>query len=208
MDNAIITVVGKKGSGKTFLTREILKDWNRVLVVDPMGEYRRNFETPQGLASSCRSIVSAFDKREFRISAQGLDPGDSMRLLSLAWEIRDFVLVVEEAGLLCSPFEFPEAISQVVLRGRHRGISQIYTAQRASTIHRNITSQSDLIVTFRQHEPRDISYLKNFIPDAETLKDLDDYQIRAYGDLKKAPVAVLARLKFPEPEPEPEGGKE
>ena len=196
-DNTVIVILGKKGSGKTVLTYELIDDsWPRVVVLDPMGEYLTGFEVVWGLQEGSEYLVSHANKPKFRVSIQGLDPWECVRLLPIVWEIRDTLLVVEEAGLLCTPYELPSELSNLVLRGRHRNISQIYTSQRPATLHRHITSQADLIVVFKMHEPRDITYLSAIIgkEEADSLKDLDDYEIRVYGDLRKAPVALLARL--------------
>ena len=44
-------------------------------------------------------------------------------------------------------------------RGRHHSLSVLCATQRPRDTHRVVTSQSDMIAAFRQHEPRDAEYL-------------------------------------------------
>ena len=194
-DNTILCLFGKKGSGKSYLAREIIEDWPRVIVLDTMAEYdfpRRAW----GFDECCRLLVEIAEEKRYKVSLSGIDAEEGVALLGVLWEFDDTLIVIEEAALYCSPYQMPPEIANLALRGRHRGISQLYTSQRPATIHRSISAQADLVIAFRQHEQRDISYLKSVLGDeAEALRDLPDYHIRAYGNLRKAPLAVLARLQ-------------
>jgi len=189
-----------KGSGKTYLTTEITREFPRVVVVDALGEYDRaqGFQETFGFEHSL-SVLEYLAKNRvprYRVSCIGLDPTEAEILFGFLWNLRGILLVVEEATLYCSPHTFPPNLAQLVLRGRHQAISQVYTSQRPSGLNRNVTAQSDLVVSFHQHEPLDVAYLRQFMgPDrAQRLLHLRDYQILVYGNLSKAPVSILEKL--------------
>jgi len=46
--------------------------------------------------------------------------------------------------------------------GRNRGVSLICVAKRPAQVSRDLTSQADIIISFKQDEPNDIKYLQEF----------------------------------------------
>lgn len=82
--------------------------------------------------------------------------------------------------------------------GRHRRISQLYVAQRPSEVHRSITAQADIIVSFYQREERDVKWLLDAGGgvDAEHVMELEQYRLIAFGDgidRDDVPLAILAQ---------------
>jgi hypothetical protein len=84
--------------------------------------------------------------------------------LDLVYETGNLWVVFEEVNLkglgnLWSP---DSTFIDIVNFGRNRGISMICVAKRPAQVTRDLTSQADVIISFRQDEPRDIQYLKDF----------------------------------------------
>jgi len=205
VDNTILCLFGKKGSGKSTLTKEIVREWPRVIVLDTMSEYNEadKFETAWGFRDITELLQSRCDDRRYKLSLQGFDIEEGLTILELCWEIPDSFIVIEEAGLYSSPSQLPSPVANLVLRGRHREISTLWTSQRPASLNRAITSQADVIIAFRQHEERDVHSLKSVLGDkAEELRNLPDYHIMAYGNRAKFPLAVIERN--PELEASPE----
>lgn len=198
-DNTIICVFGVKGSGKTTLVQEIVRTHRppRVIIFDTVGQYG-NAERAQvfyGLGPGAHAIVTKSRVSAFRISLRSAETGDLLRLMEVAYEVPDSLVVVEEASFFCSPSQLPYQLSQLVRLGRHRRISQVYVAQRPSEVHRAITAQADLLVSFRQMEDRDLMFLRGrFGPGVERLRELSPYRVMIAGDESKAPLPVLERL--------------
>lgn len=192
-ENTIITILGRKGSGKSRLAGEIMDEFPRVFIIDSIGEY----EAPLiawGLHDSVRLILQEHQKPATTISLRAVSVEDNLTLLSLLYEVPDCLIVIEEASLYCSPSLLPDEIAALVRYGRHRRISLLFVARRPSELHRDITGQSDVLVSFCQREPRDIDYFRAWGDVAEAVQKLGPYQIIALGELQKAPLAVLARL--------------
>jgi hypothetical protein len=200
IDNTITTVLGRKGCGKTSLVQDIVREHPRAVIFDPCGEYGANVgaRIVTGFAAAARALaqVSRSPTARWRLALRVDGLEDQLALLRIAWHLERFLLVIEEAGELCTPQYIPPEVSRLIRMGRHHRISQVYVGQRPSTVHRLVTSQSDLLVSFQQHEDRDVAYLRAVIgPAAETVRELPRFAIIAGGPaLEKAPRAVRSRL--------------
>jgi hypothetical protein len=183
--NLIATIVGQKGSGKTVLTIKIAKYFPRVIAFDTVGQYgeRDGFEVKWGRMQGARALVDMNKRLAFRISLRADEVEDLLALMEVAYDVPDTLIIVDETPWYCSPSQFPVQLSRLVRYGRHRRISQLYVAQRASEIHRSITAQSDIIVSFKQREPRDVKYLIDAGggEDARRVEELPEYRLIAFG---------------------------
>lgn len=213
-DNTILALFGRKGSGKSTLAKEITEDFDRVVVLDSMGEYggdrREGFIILEGLSQTANLLPGYWRSgRPFRVSVRVLSISEALAVLTILWEMPGILVVMEETSLYCSPSTIPEELAMLVRYGRHRSISLLFVARRPSEIHRDLTAQCDLVIAFRQHEQRDVMYLRSILGDeAERLRHLPLYHVAVYGDMAKAPLAVLERLErqgqktaLDEPEP-------
>lgn len=197
--NLIVSIFGRKGSGKTFLSRKILKDFDRVVAVDTVAQYSESdgFEVFEGYEAGERALIAAERREKFRISLRSDDTEDLLRLLRLVYELQDTLVVVDEAPFYCSPSKLPPALSLIVRQGRHHKLDQIYIAQRPAEVHRSITSQSDIVVSFVQREKRDVDFLieAGGGRDAERVSELPPYKCIAFGDgMDRCPSAILAQM--------------
>jgi DNA helicase HerA-like ATPase len=200
-ENTILSIMGRKGSGKSTLVREIMNSgqFPRIFVLDTNGEYglEDGFEITHTVKAGAKAMLRVRNRDEFRISLRERDTEQLVKLLDVAFEIPHHLMVIEETHFYVKPAYLPAEISQMVRLGRHRAISQIYVSQRPSGLNRDLTSQSDFIVTFRQSEPRDIKWLGEVAGDgAEDVRNLPDYKVRVWtlGDPAKMPLPVLKRI--------------
>jgi hypothetical protein len=199
--NTIIAVFGRKGSGKTELTKRIMEDgWDRVIAVDTVAQYQETdgFEVAYGFKACAAALTKAEKREEFRIALRSDDTDELLRLFPVIYEFTDVLVVVDETPFYCSPSKLPRELSLLVRYGRHRRISQLYVAQRPSEIHRSITAQSDIIVSFVQREARDVQYLvdNGGGRDAEHVSELPQYRLIAFGDgmeSGRVPLPILAQ---------------
>lgn len=200
--NTIISIMGRKESGKSTLVKEIIEDggYKRVFVLDTNGEYGEElgFEITHTLQQGARKILAVRNKEEFRISLRYDDTEDGMRLLKIINEINFTLVVIEETHMYVKPAYIPPELSKLVRLGRHHAISQIYVSQRPSGLNRNLTSQSDFLVTFRQGEPIDIKWLEKSFgkEEAQEIQNLPDYKVavKVLGNPAKLPIPVMERI--------------
>lgn len=203
MRNTVTIVLGRKGSGKSWLVHELIEGYRprRVVIIDSLAEYgpesepKIKAEVARGFDESLDALEAAESRRRFVLSLRVLSPEENLELLGVAFRLRRFLLVVEEASLYCSPTLLPDEVAQLIRYGRHQEIDQVYVARRPSELHRDLTANADVLVTFRQQEPRDLIYLRSFYGrEADELPRLPDYHVRAFGEVQRFPDAVLERL--------------
>lgn len=160
IQNRIVGVVGRKGSGKSTRVATLLKYAPRILAFDPMEDHREllpdsfegfdaelddYFEEAQTLKTFACDYLPADDlEREFEAVCQRV------------YDFGHMLLVIEEAPLVCRANYMPPTFGKIIRTGRHRDIDVLWTAQRASEVSRTLTSATDIWIFFSQTEPRDL----------------------------------------------------
>jgi len=166
--NYIIGVLGKKGSGKSYLVKQMLRHIDRYIVIDPMGEYDGCF-----IAESYEELyeyLGGFHSGKFGIACR-FENDDELELLwDLSNEINDYTLIVEEADMFAHSNDVHPALLNRLKHGRHKGRSTIWISRSPFEIHRYLTRQTDLMICFLQTEPRDVKYLEAYTFDRDITK--------------------------------------
>ncbi len=194
MQNLIVFIAGRKGSGKTTLALAIAQDAPRVFALDTVGQYgpEHGFDVAFGTDAAVRAMLGTRGRDRFRISLRSDSTDELLSLARLAYELPGHLLIVEEASFYCSPYQLPDELSRLIRYGRHRAIDQLYIARRPSEVHRDVTAQADVGVTFAQHEPIDVRYLRAVAgPGAERVTTLPRYRALVWGDVERAPLAAI-----------------
>jgi DNA helicase HerA-like ATPase len=189
-DNTIASFFGRKGSGKTTLVKRCMREFRRVVTLDTLGEY--DGEVCQGFEPCLVALERAEHRKRFALSLRCSALDDMLDLLAVCYELRDALIVVEETSFYCTASTLPDELAQLVRYGRHRELSQFYVSRRPAEISRDLTAQSDVIVSFAQTEPRDLDYLRAAGGDTELIRSLPKYRFAAWGpDMSKAAIPVL-----------------
>ncbi len=162
IQNRIVGVVGRKGSGKSTRVRELLRYCPRFVVFDPMGEHaqgnRNRFESPAKLG---QFLNWARDQQTFAgvyVPAGELDE-EIEEVSRLVYKRGSLCFVCEEVPLYSQPGYMPTIFGKLIRTGRHRRIDICWSAQRAAEAPKTLTSLTDLWVLFSQTEPRDLDAL-------------------------------------------------
>ena len=184
MKNLLITILGKKGSGKSYLTKRILKNFPKpVFVLDSLDEY-----TPGVIFNSGYIFLEYLKMQKPNISGiyvlRPENDNDVKIFFETVFSIGNCTVVIEETAIYCNPYKIDENFKKILNYGRHRAINLIAIARRASEIHRDITAQSDCIISFKQTESRDISILESVDEKAKKLNDLAQYEYLILGDFE------------------------
>jgi hypothetical protein len=160
VQNKIIGMVGRKGSGKSTQFRELLQRCSRLFLFDAMGEHRwipnrfNDFDDVLGFLSWVEA------ERASTFAGSYVPEGDleqDFRLLSdELYETGSLTFGVEEVPMLCGPSFLPLEFDRIVRLGRHRRINVVWTAQRMAEVARRLTAATDYFVLFAHTEPRDL----------------------------------------------------
>jgi len=175
------------------LTRQFLASRTRSLAIDSQSEYG-------GLVVNDPFAVADYLNARgtdlpFRIAYRetgddgGTEPGDLFKMLQAC---RNMWLAVEEASKYMGPTQGSPQLNWFFQYGRHHAISVLCVARRPSELGRIATAQADVIVTFRQHEPRDLEWIRAVggAECAERVAALGDHEwtyiVRAHPEIEAA----------------------
>jgi hypothetical protein len=161
VQNRIIGIVGRKGSGKSTCVRGMLRYCPRFLVFDVMGEHGHEdnrLESPGQLAGFLKW------SREQQTFAGVYVPGGDLEeeieeVSRQAYARGNLCFVCEEVPLYAQAGYMPPLVGKLIRTGRHKHIDIAWTAQRAAEVPKTLTALTDVWVLFSQTEPRDLSAL-------------------------------------------------
>jgi hypothetical protein len=162
LQNRIVAVIGRKGSGKSTMLAERLKTVDRLVVFDPLGEHCGKKGWLPNEIDSLPELENFFRwNRKRGHFAAGYVPGEELEeevegVAKILYQRGNLVFGIEEVPLICSPSYLPPVLGKLIRTGRHRQIDITWTAQRASECARTLTSLTDEFVLFSQTEPRDL----------------------------------------------------
>jgi len=158
LQNKVVGVVGRKGSGKSRIFQRILQRCPRVLVFDTMGEHGwipNRFNSLEGVGRFL-AWASLQDKYAGSLVPQDeIEPAFS-QIAEWVYDQGGMTLGVEEVPFLCSPAYVPPGLDRIVRLGRHHEIDLIYTGQRMAEVARRLTAATDVFILFQHTEPRDL----------------------------------------------------
>lgn len=190
----LISVFGKRGSGKTTIIRGNIEYFpGPVVIIDALGnfpkeEYPMHFTSISELINNleyyARSIKND-PKKENELDKifviQTPDVDSAVELISATlWEVSEKygiggTLVLDEVDMFT--YSKGSCLDQLVRYGRNKGIHLLTGCRRPAELSRNFTAGANKIYIFRTQEPRDIDYFKaGLLGDrAESLMSLPSY---------------------------------
>lgn len=175
MSNAIITIAGWRGSGKSTVAAKLILKQPRLIVLDPNED-----DAYAAIPNTCYSLDELQDFFAWTASAirekfavryvpdeEESDAYESLNeFCMLAWQSGDLWVVIEELSQFVAnpaPAAMPPALRRVVNRGRHSALSLVVTGLRYAEISRPVTAGSDYHVIFATAEPGDLASLRERI---------------------------------------------
>lgn len=178
MKREIKLVFGKTGSGKSyFVKNELLKNYSRIVIVDPQFEYE------EGLVFTSIQDLSTFylehRPEKFTFIARFKSDRDIELLFRWCYIIGNLVLVVEEAEQYISPYTKSSNFLKLVRYGRHKAVSIIGVARRLSELSTDFKSQVNTIYSFKQTLPLDLKLAEQL-----GLYNLDKLPVYQYNSVE------------------------
>lgn len=158
LQNFVLGIFGRKGSGKSTELRSRLARCPRLLLFDAMGEHRWVPNRLTDLETVEDFLAWASEQRTFAAAyvPMGRIEEEFDALADMVFEEGNLTFAIEEIPMLCGPAWQSEALDRVVRLGRHRRLDLVYTAQRVAETSRRITAMTDQFVWFSTTEPRDL----------------------------------------------------
>lgn len=193
----IITVIGRAGAGKSTLIRRMIYYClpRPVFVIDSMDEYSMGLSF-ESSALMAHYIAAGRPNVSGVYVAKVSDDDDANLFWHFIERLKEpCTIVVDEASKYCNPYTIHDSLKRLISYGRHWNASLILAARRPSELHRDVTAQSNAIVSFRQDEPRDVAMLRQIYTDAQRLphlsmpRDGKGGEYVALGDWRDTPIA-------------------
>lgn len=178
-------VIGKRGSGKSVLTKYLIRNDRRLVVYDIMSEYVDGVTFDDTERPELMEFWRHIYRQGFRIIYRPLSPKVEIEWLALAvFALGDLTFVIEEIDSICTPFDIPPPMQAIIQRGRHKNIELIGVTPAPFGIHRDLTRQAKDIFIFRTSEPRDIQYLRQLLGERieAKLAALEQYEFVHWSD--------------------------
>lgn len=154
-------IAGASGTGKTTLAREILRNYPRVLVIDPKCTYGgRKGEPGYTLVRTPRQL-RFLNKGHTHIQYR---PSEDHQLVSSYSEVYEwayrmgqsgigYMVYTDEVYLVMNASTSPKWLTACITCGRELGVGMINGSQRPVGVDRRIFTESETFVAFRlMHE--------------------------------------------------------
>lgn len=184
-EKKVIVIIGKRGSGKSYLARKLIEREPRLLIFDTMSEYLDGVVFDAEELQQFKAFWKHVYRRPFRLIYRPLVPEKEIdEIAELVYLLGNMTFVVEEVDCYCTAYQISDAFAHIIQRGRHKNITLIGITQRPYGIHRLLTSQAKELYIFSTSEPRDRDYLKSLLgQEVEAKLDaLEQYQYVKWTD--------------------------
>ena len=167
MSNRVVCIYGGTGSGKSTLAKMIIKRLPKVVVMDPMNEYKgQGWRSAHSVSDLRRVMAAQWAKGPVRASLNcpGGSEATAGEVAELLWQAqatfpkdpRELTFVIDEANMFYpNKPGLPAALNRVTLQGRHRGINLLVITQRPSRISTDLRGQATQVNAFQLPGPHD-----------------------------------------------------
>tara|TARA_R110002074_G_scaffold67298_1_gene158513 strand:- start:6048 stop:6722 length:675 start_codon:yes stop_codon:yes gene_type:complete len=174
-DADLTLVVGKRGSGKSTITKGLLLNRPKVIIFDPRAEYTRGVQC-RTIEQVRRAMLTRW-ARGFVISfvpPAGGEAASLSALIHFLWkaqrpyeeetDARKMTLVIEEMDLGYPVSKLPanmRGMDRAVNQGRHVGLELIGVTQRPALVSMNFRSQVASTYLFALEGENDVKTMAN-----------------------------------------------
>ena len=172
--NLIIAVFGKKGSGKTTLVKNLIRQSKRLIVIDTLNEYNVG-----EIVYSKENLFNQTRFETFRIVYRPLSEIDADFAFRLCQHLENVTIVVEEADNYATSNYLSEDFRYLIHYGRHYKVNIIVSCRQANRLRSDITAQSDYIISFKQQGRHCLSYMEDF-DDKNIILKIDKLHLHEY----------------------------
>lgn len=196
MPRFIAAIFGRAGYGKTTFINEVLPVLPRpIFIIDTMNEFNEGlvFYSAAHLVEFLREN-GRNDSRVYTVKTDS--ETDAALFFSIFPAVRkSATIVIDEVSKFCSPNSIDDNLKQIINYGRHWNQSLVMAARRSAEVHRDVTAQADVTISFRQTESRDIAKMRELYDGADELATLERGEFVAIGDAHRVPFESILRAR-------------
>jgi hypothetical protein len=170
----IYLIFGKTGSGKSTLAKKLLSEFNRIIIIDTQFEYSEGIIFSNILDLQIYHFTN--QPETFKYICRFDNDLDFEFLFRWIYITGDICLLAEEAEIYISPRSTQNDFLKLVRYGRHKNISIIGIARRASELSVDFRSQVTTIYSFKQTETLDLQRMQ--LLGFEGLENLSEFEYK------------------------------
>jgi len=167
-------IVGKSGSGKSTLARQIIQRmegrYRHLVVVNRKREFAELVQGRYTVGEEGNPTPALRKHRQVMFQVTGYDPRPFLDSLGQAiMQMRDVLLVMDEAHHFFSRGQTPKGLFEVLTGGREAGHSTLFITQMlqgtTGGIDPGVRRQASHLITFRVTEPREMQAVADMFPE-------------------------------------------
>lgn len=189
--NRVISILGRKGSGKTTLSQEFM-DWygGRVVFLSPVAD--TSFVTNE-IWDYDNIIPAMMQMRQGDVLAVKISDVNALDIVctQAIYDGAGFTLIIDEVDL----YGKSRYLDKCVHYCRHFNLVLIANTRRYVHIPRIFTSQSDIFCIFKTREPADLEYIRK-LAGKDAVKKVQDLKAYQYLMITDAGSDVLFTKKI------------
>ena len=175
--NEIGLIVGKKGSGKSTLGRNIFKSNKRTVAVDTEHDFEAGvvIQDPGQLPAWWNKVYGLAD---FKMVYRPMDDLAVDQFFHF-WnrpQVGQATLVIDEVDKWSNPHQTAPGLAKLLNYGRHRAINLVGIARRPANVSKTWTANADWIAAFQTTDLIDLDYLSKWMDASNNLRDLDQFK--------------------------------
>lgn len=175
----IYLIFGKTGSGKTFYVKKLIKNFKRVIILEPsLDEY----DNEGIIFYDFLSLITYIKQYNVNLTTNFIfvckftNDEDVEKLFILCERLKNLVLILEECEIFISPYNKSSNFLRLVRYGRHYNISIIGIARRLSELSLDFRAQVNKIISFIQTDNRDVQNMVKLGYEFQNLPSLKNYE--------------------------------
>ena len=185
MRDNVVLILGKRGSGKSTLAKRVLSRYPRVIVFDPLSEYRNGL-----IVQSMPAFFEFFERERERFQLvcrfEAVDTDAMLREYEYAaracWELQNLLLVLEECEQFITSNDRQSFINYLISFGRHRHVSLLAIGRRPAEIPIRFRANFTTVAAFNTTEPNDLRILEAYGLDTERVQALPPFEYEVEGE--------------------------
>lgn len=186
--NAVVVLIGKKGTGKTSLLRTLVAPARRALIADVEAKWEcgPGDEEVRGAEALLARVkpLAADSAAPFRLVYRDDAPRLALTAPGVAFVLKSCTLVVDELAWLCdSRRPLPPYLARILQFGRERRVNLLGTTREPQEIPDLFFPTADLLYFFRVDPGNGLDRIRRrYRALAAELPTLEPFTYRTYGD--------------------------
>ena len=168
-----------QGAGKTSLIKRLVPACPKpIFILDTLNEYENGLIFKSMYALKHHLVNHNMNVQGVHILKVDNDEDAEafFRLFTLVKEPCTIIIEESDKFMGSAHYDINDDIKDVINYGRHWGQNLVFIARRPARLNKDVTSQSNCIVSFKQTESRDVNSLKQSYDKAEQLPKLEEWE--------------------------------